>query len=107
QLGYETGAPGPPTAEAASFSTLGANSGAMQTFGFGTIYSAAEGPRAGQNYYVGGLIQVRYNALGGAAGDYGMPVGDEFVTGGVHQLYFEGGNYNYATGESEAVSHHS
>ncbi|SPE30735.1 Ig domain protein, group 2 domain protein [Candidatus Sulfopaludibacter sp. SbA6] len=104
-LGYETGAPGPPIAEAASFSTLGANSGSMQTFGFGTIYAATQGPRAGQTYYVGGLIQVRYNALGGAAGNYGMPVSDEFVTGAVHQQNFEGGNITYSVGDTAAVDH--
>ena len=104
-LGYETGAPGPPTAEAASFSTLGANSGSMQTFGFGTIYAATEGPLAGQAYYVGGLILIRYNALGGAAGNYGMPVSDEFVTGTVHQQNFEGGNITYSAGDTAAVDH--
>ena len=104
-LGYETGPPGPPTAEAASFSTLGANSGSMQTFGFGTIYAATQGPLSGQAYYVGGLILIRYNALGGAAGNYGMPVSDEFVTGSLHQQNFEGGNITYSPGDTAAVDH--
>jgi len=104
-LGYETGAPGPPIAEATGFSTFGANSGSSQTFGFGTIYAATAGPRAGQSYYVGGLIQIRYNAVGGAAGNYGMPVSDEFVTGSLHQQNFEGGNITYSTGDTAAVDH--
>ena len=104
-LGYETGPPGPPIAEAASFSTLGANSGSMQTFGFGAIYAATEGPRAGQAYYVSGLILIRYNALGGASGNYGMPVSDEFVTGTLHQQNFEGGNITYSAGDTAAVDH--
>ena len=104
-LGYETGAAGPPASDASDFSTFGANSGVMQSFGNGAIYGAAEGPRAGPGYFVSGLILARYNALGAAAGDYGMPVSDEFVTAGVHQQNFEGGNLTYAVGDAAAVEH--
>ena len=43
-----------------------------------------------------GAILARYNALGGAAGDFGMPISDEFSNGGVRQQNFEGGNFTYA-----------
>ena len=69
------------------------------------IYAATAGPRAGQAYLVGGLIRVRYDAVGGAAGDFGMPVSDEFASGALHQQNFEGGNLTYATGDSAAVEH--
>ena len=104
-LGYETGTAGPPTSDAAAFSTFGADSGFAQSFGGGAIYAATAGPRAGQAYFVSGLILARYNALGGAAGDYGMPVSDEFVTGSVHQQNFEGGNFTYSAGDAAAVEH--
>jgi uncharacterized protein (TIGR03437 family) len=104
-LGYETGVAGPPVSDSSVFSTLGANSGAQQSFRSGVIYGATEGPRAGSSYYVSGLILDRYTALGGAAGDYGMPVSDEFINAGVHQQNFEGGNLTYAVGDAAAVEH--
>ncbi|MBZ5626251.1 MAG: hypothetical protein LAQ69_47340 [Acidobacteriia bacterium] len=104
-LGYETGVVGLPVSDAANFSTLGASSGAQQGFRGGVIYAAVEGPRAASSYYVSGLILARYSALGGAGGDYGMPVSDEFVSGNVHQQNFEGGNLTYATGDAAAVEH--
>jgi uncharacterized protein (TIGR03437 family) len=105
QLGYESGAAGAPVGEAAAFATFGANSGFEQPFANSTLYAATAGPRAGQAYAVSGLILARYQALGGASGDFGMPASDEFVTGGVHQQNFEGGNVTWATGASAAVEH--
>ena len=104
-LNYETGAAGAPLAEASTFSTLGANSGATQIFANGVIYGATAGPRAGQAYFVSGLILACYNAIGGAAGSFGMPVSDETVTGSLHQQNFEGGNIAYSAGDSAAVAH--
>ena len=72
-LSYETGAAGSPTSDASAFSTFGANSGNAQSFANGVIYAATAGPRAGQAYFVSGLILARYLALGGAGGVYGMP----------------------------------
>src|SRR5581483_7153267 len=91
-LGYEGGAAGLPSAEAEPFATLGANTGQSQAFTKGVIYGATAGPRSGQAYFVGGAILARYQALGGAAGDFGMPVSDEFGNGGLRQQNFEGGN---------------
>ena len=104
-LKYESGAAGAPVAEASTFSTLGANSGAVQSFANGAIYGATAGPRAGQAYFVGGLILARYNAIGGAAGSFGMPVSDETVAGSLHQQNFEGGNIAYSAGDAVAVEH--
>ncbi len=104
-LGYDSGAAGLPAGEAVPFSTLGANSGQQQAFTKGTILGASTGPRAGQAYFVSGLILARYNALGGASGDFGMPASDEFSNGGLRQQNFEGGNLTYAAGDTAAVEH--
>lgn len=104
-IGYETGAAGVPVNDAAAYSTFGANTGMAQGFANGAIYAATGGPRNGQAYFVTGLILARYNALGGAVGDYGMPVGDEFVTAGVHQQNFEGGNFTWSAGDAAAKEH--
>ena len=71
----------------------------------GAIYAATGGPRSGQAYFVTGLILARYNALGGPGGDYGMPASDEFVTAGVHQQNFEGGNITWSAGDGAAKEH--
>jgi uncharacterized protein (TIGR03437 family) len=104
-LKYETGAAGAPLSEASAFSTFGANSGATQSFVNGAIYGATAGPRTGQAYFASGLILARYNAIGGPAGSFGMPVSDEFITGSVHQQNFEGGNITYSAGDAAAVEH--
>jgi uncharacterized protein (TIGR03437 family) len=104
-LSYETGVAGAPISDAAAFSTFGANSGSAQAFSGGSIYNATSGPRTGQSYFVSGLILARYSALGGPGGDYGMPVSDEFVTGGVHQQNFEGGNMTWSPGDTAAKEH--
>jgi uncharacterized protein (TIGR03437 family) len=104
-LGYEAGSAGAPTGDAAAFSTFGANAGSSQAFSGATLYAASAGPRAGQAYSVSGAILARYTALGGASGNFGMPTSDEFVTGGVHQQNFEGGNITWAPGSSDAVEH--
>jgi uncharacterized protein (TIGR03437 family) len=101
-LKYETGAVGAPVGDAAAFSTFGANSGVAQTFAGGAIYSATAGPRAGQSYFVTGLVLSTYSAGGSASGALGMPVSDEFVTGGIHQQNFEGGNITYSLGAATA-----
>jgi uncharacterized protein (TIGR03437 family) len=104
-LGMETGSAGAPTADAAAFSTFGANMGTSQAFSGGVIYAASSGPKSGQAWFVTGLILARFNALGGANGDFGMPTSDEFVTGGVHQQNFEGGNIIYSPGDAAAKEH--
>jgi uncharacterized protein (TIGR03437 family) len=106
-LNYEAGAAGAPVAEATTFSTMGANSGAMQSFANGAIYGATAGPRAGQAYFVSGLILACYNGIGGAAGSFGMPVSDETASGSLHQQNFEGGNITYSAGDAAAVAHPS
>jgi uncharacterized protein (TIGR03437 family) len=101
-LGYETGVAGAPTGDAASFSTIGGNSGSSQAFAQGTIYAAAAGPRAGQAYFVSGLILSAYTAAGGVAGNMGMPVGDATLSGALNSQSFEGGVITYSTGDAAA-----
>ena len=98
--------PGLPVAEAAAFATLGANSGTAAELRQRRHLSARRAGRArGRPTLSAALILARYTALGGAAGDFGMPISDEFVTGGVHQQNFEGGNITYAAGDTAAVEH--
>ena len=104
-LNYETGAAGAPVAEATTFSTIGANSGAMQSFASGVIYGATAGARAGQAYFVSGPILACYNGMGGAAGSFGMPVSDETASGSFDQQNFEGGNITWSAGDAAAVAH--
>jgi uncharacterized protein (TIGR03437 family) len=104
-LGYEAGAAGVPLSDSTVFATFGANSGVAQGFAGGAIYNATAGPRSSQAYFVTGLILSRYNAIGGPGGDYGMPTTDEFVTAGVHQQNFEGGNIAWSAGDSAATEH--
>ncbi|HXS95718.1 MAG TPA: hypothetical protein VN736_14035 [Candidatus Limnocylindrales bacterium] len=103
-LGYDAGSAGPPTGDAQPLATFGGNSGSWQAFGGGSIFSATVGPRAGQTYFVGGLILAVYNAGGGASGDFGMPTGDQVDTASLHQQNFEGGTISYATGAASATA---
>jgi len=101
-LGYETGAAGAPASDAAAFDTFGGNSGVWQAFSGGSIYGATVGPRAGQTYFVSGLILAAYTASGGPGGDFGMPTGDEVDSPSLDQQNFEGGVISYAPGASAA-----
>jgi uncharacterized protein (TIGR03437 family) len=103
-LGLEAGTAGPPVADATAYSTFGANAGLTQAFANGAIFAASAGPLAGQAYFVTGLILARYNAIGGAGGDFGMPVSDEFVSGSLHRQNFEGGSITYSAGDTVAQS---
>jgi uncharacterized protein (TIGR03437 family) len=96
---------GVPVSDSTAFSTFGANSGMAQGFAGGAIYNATAGPRSPQAHFVTGLILLRYNTLGGPGGDYGMPTSDEFVTAGVHQQNFEGGNMTWSAGDGAAQEH--
>ena len=61
---------------------------------------------AGRSSLSGRRVDSRpLRRLGGAAGDFGMPVSDEFASGALRQQNFEGGNLTYATGDSAAVEH--
>jgi uncharacterized protein (TIGR03437 family) len=106
-MGSDGGAAGPPTSAATPFSTIGANSGNAQAFKNGVIYAATAGPRAGQAYFVSGLILARYTAIGGVTGSFGMAVSDEFASGTTHRQNFEGGYIDYNTGDSTAQAHAS
>jgi uncharacterized protein (TIGR03437 family) len=106
-LGYETGAAGLPSADAASigFSAFG-SAGVAQTFAGAVIYGFTAGQRGAQAYFVSGLILARYNQLNGPAGILGLPISDAFPTGsGRTEQNFEGGFVDFAPGDSAAVEH--
>ena len=102
-LGYDSGPAGVATGDVAAFSTIGANSGNSQTFAQGAIYAATAGPRAGQAYFVSGLILAAFTGAVGASGSLGMPVSDETVSGTVHTQSFEGGSISYSVGDTVAT----
>ena len=104
-LGYETGTIGLPTASPSAFVTALGESGLAQPFQGGTIFAILSGQYHGQTWLVSGLILARYNAVGGPAGAYGAPIGDETVTGGIHTQNFENGYINYSVGDPAAVDH--
>jgi len=102
-LGYETGVAGAPEGDAAPFSTIDADTGVSQAFAQGAIYAATAGPRAGQAYFVPGLILAAYAGAGGAAGSLGMPVSDETANGAQYSQAFEGGAISYSAGAAAAT----
>jgi len=105
-LGYESGAAGFPASDAgSSFVTFTTSAGSVQSFAGGNIYSVTAGVRSGQSYFVSGAILARYLALGGPTGVFGLPVGDEVVSGDLRQQGFEGGTIEYRAGDSAAVDH--
>ena len=101
-LGYENGAAGPPVAEAADFLSFAGTAGSGQAFRDGVIYAARTGTRAGQAWLVRGLLLAKYLSMNGPAGALGAPVGDDFQIEGRTRQQFEGGELEYAPGDSEA-----
>ena len=102
-LGYEGGGSGSPTGSATSFLTFRATSGSLQSFQGAMILSQTSGSLAGSTFAVTGLILSQYVALGGASGNLGAPLNDEYSTAaGVRQQNFEGGFAGYASGATSA-----
>lgn len=95
-LNYETGAVGPPTGPAASFTTFAASSGVQQPFRDGLIVQL----QSGKSLLVAGLILARYQAAGGPAGNFGAPTDEEFTINGRRRQDFEGGRMEYTTGSN-------
>jgi uncharacterized protein (TIGR03437 family) len=103
-LGYETGSAGPPTGAAYAFTTFTGSSGTAQSFANGSIYASTGGPTSGQSWFVTGLILAAYASGGGITGNFGMPLGDQAVSGGLTQQSFEGGTISYAAGATAATA---
>ena len=103
-LGYETGAAGPPAGDPLPFFSTAATRGTRQAFSGGTIFAALTGLRAGQGWWVKGPILACYDAAGGPGGTLGAPTSDEFVTSGVRRQAFEGGYVEVPAGEESAVA---
>jgi uncharacterized protein (TIGR03437 family) len=102
--GYETGADGSPTGATTSFLTFRATSGVSQPFQNALILSETSGALAGSTFAVSGLILSQYMANGGAAGNLGGPVIDEYTaSSGLRQQDFEGGSASYSPGAASAT----
>jgi uncharacterized protein (TIGR03437 family) len=104
-LRYEAGVAGPPTAAAAPFTSQSEYTGSAQAFSGGAIYGIANSNLAGQAFFVSGPVLARYLALGGPAGEMGVPVTDQFATGGANRQNFENGYIDFATGSAAAQEH--
>ncbi len=104
-LGYESGSAGSPTAEAAPLVSSAAIPGVDQAFVRGRFLAATGGPRAGQGFFVSGPILARFAALGGATGAFGLPVSDEYAVDNRRRQNFEGGYFDYASGDAAATEH--
>jgi uncharacterized protein (TIGR03437 family) len=102
-IGYESGVAGSPTGAALSFLTFRATSGSMQAFQGAMILAASNGSLAGSAFAVTGLILAQYIAAGGASGNLGAPLNDEYTnSAGLREQDFEGGSANYASGAASA-----
>ena len=98
-IGYEGGVAGSPTAAATSFLTFRATAGLMQSFQGATILN-----QSGNTFAVTGPILAQYIVHGGAAGDLGAPLNDEFTNAaGLREQDFEGGSGTYAPGGGSAT----
>jgi uncharacterized protein (TIGR03437 family) len=102
-IGYESGVSGFPTSAAISFLTFRATSGSMQSFQDAMILTQTSGSLTGSTFAVTGLILAQYIGAGGASGDLGAPLNDEYSnSAGLRQQDFEGGSVTYASGAASA-----
>lgn len=104
-LGYEPGPAGSPTTGVTPVLTFRATIGQMQTFAGGMLLSALTGPQTGKVYLVNGLALAAYIQTGGAAGQLGLPLNDEFTASGKRRQDFEGGFIDYTPGDAAAQVH--
>ncbi|MCU1259900.1 MAG: Ig domain protein group 2 domain protein, partial [Bryobacterales bacterium] len=104
-LHYETGAAGTPAGAATAFNSQSGYSGFSQAFSGGPIYGITNSGLGGQAFFVSGLVLARYLALGGPAGEMGVPLTDQFPTGGDNRQNFENGYINYLNGAGTAQEH--
>lgn len=101
--GYEGGVAGSPTGAAATFLTFRATSGLAQSFQNATIITQTSGSLSGATFAVSGVILAQYISNGGASGNLGAPVDDEYTTSsGPRQQDFEGGSASYSVGAATA-----
>jgi uncharacterized protein (TIGR03437 family) len=102
-LGYETGVAGSPTGASAGFLTFRATSGLAQSFQNAMILTQTSGLLNGSTFAVTGLILTQYLSAGGASGNLGAPINDEYTnSAGLRQQDFEGGSAAYAAGAASA-----
>lgn len=97
-LSYETGAIGAPAGPASVFTTFAATSGVQQPFRSGLILHLQSGANLNRALVVSGPILARYLGLGGAAGNLGAPVNEEFAISDRRRQDFEGGYMEYVAG---------
>jgi hypothetical protein len=74
-----------------------------QRFQGGALVQHRSGSRGGQTFEVHGPIRARWQILGGPDGSYGLPISDEYISGGKRRSDFEGGSicYNPTTNQTE------
>ena len=107
-LGGSAAGAGPPTSNAAAFSSYSGSKGVSQTFANGAIFGITSATYQGKNlsgqaYFSNGLILTRYLALSGPAGALGIPITDTYNDGTELVENFEGGFITLQPGASAAV----
>ncbi|MFN7921619.1 MAG: hypothetical protein U0Q16_16075 [Bryobacteraceae bacterium] len=100
---YEAGTAGLPTGPAQSALSFQATLASVQPFTGGVILAHLTGASINKAFLVNGTILAKYNSIGGAGGTLGLPVDDEYPTGGKRRQDFEGGLIEYAPGASADV----
>ncbi len=103
QQNYEAGPAGLPRGAVEQVLSFTATLGVAQAFTGGTYVAHLTGSLANRAFLVSGLALAKYQSLGGAAGQLGLPTGDEFTTSGRRRQDFEGGLITYAPGDAEAT----
>ncbi|MGI8744243.1 MAG: hypothetical protein ACR2NN_17045 [Bryobacteraceae bacterium] len=104
-LGYETGPASSPTSGVSTVLSFRATTAGLQSFSHGVLVSTRTGPSAGKVYFLTGAVLAAYTQAGGATGVLGLPLDDEFASGGKRQQDFEGGTIDYSPGDPAAVVH--
>lgn len=102
-LKYEAGVAGTATGAAAAFTSQSEYVGTSQAFTGGMIYGISNSNLAGQAFFVSGVILTKYLAAGGPAGELGVPLTDQFVTGNDNRQNFENGYIDYLSGSTVAT----
>lgn len=98
--GYENSPARLPSAPAESALSFTATQGQIQLFAGGAFVAHTTGNLANRTYFIANIPLGKYNAEGGAAGQLGLPVAEEFSVSGRRRQEYEGGFLTYTPGES-------
>lgn len=99
-LGAETGVLGPPVTDMLPALSFTGQTVFSQSFRSGILYQF---PTAARALLTAGVMAAKHQELGGAAGEIGAPLTDEFASAGLVRQEFEGAFLEYAPGGAVRV----